>query len=88
VTFGEDLIEIFAEPDNFQAVKEGLESHGLKLDSAELTMVPQSTVALDRKQSFQNMNLISSLEELDDVQQVYSNLDISDELMASFEAND
>jgi transcriptional/translational regulatory protein YebC/TACO1 len=47
--------------------------------------MPKTTIALDEKQSLQNMNLISTLEELDDVQQVYSNLDISDELMARFE---
>jgi YebC/PmpR family DNA-binding regulatory protein len=85
VTFGEDLAEVFADPADFQTVKEGLEGHGLKLESAEITMVPKTTVSLDEKQTFQNMNLISTLEELDDVQQVYSNLDISDELMAQFE---
>ncbi|RPI50553.1 MAG: YebC/PmpR family DNA-binding transcriptional regulator, partial [Chloroflexi bacterium] len=58
---------------------------GLKVESAELTMVPKTTVSLEEKQAFQNMTLISSLEELDDVQDVYSNLDISDELMARYE---
>ena len=86
VTFGEDLIEVFAEPADFQAVREGLEQHGLKLESAEITMMPKTTVTLEEKQTFQNMNLISTLEDLDDVQHVYSNLDISDELMAKYEA--
>ena len=85
VIFGEDLAEVFADPADFQTVKERLEGHGLKLESAEITMVPKTTVSLDEKQTFQNMNLISTLEELDDVQQVYSNLDISDEVMAQFE---
>jgi YebC/PmpR family DNA-binding regulatory protein len=86
VTFGADLVEIFSEPGDFQTVREGLEEHSLKLESAEITMMPKTTIALDEKQTFQNMNLISNLEDLDDVQQVYSNLDISDELMANFEA--
>ena len=86
VAFSDDLIEIFAEPADFQAVREGLEQHGLNLASAEITMMPKTTITLSEKQSFQNMNLISTLEDLDDVQQVYSNLDISDELMAGFEA--
>jgi transcriptional/translational regulatory protein YebC/TACO1 len=86
VTFGADLVEIFSEPGDFQMVREGLEEHNLKLESAEITMMPKTTIALDDKHTFQNMNLISSLEDLDDVQQVYSNLDISDELMAKFEA--
>ena len=85
VAFGEDLIEIFADASDFQLVREALELRGLKLESAEITKMPKTTITLDEKQSLQNMNLISTLEELDDVQQVYSNLDISDELMARFE---
>jgi YebC/PmpR family DNA-binding regulatory protein len=88
VAFGEDLIEIFAEASDFQVVREALELRGLKLESAEITKMPKTTITLDEKQSLQNMNLISTLEELDDVQQVYSNLDISDELMAKFEEQD
>jgi YebC/PmpR family DNA-binding regulatory protein len=88
VAFGEDLIEIFAEPSDFQLVREALELRGLKLESAEMTKIPKTTITLDEKQSLQNMNLISTLEELDDVQQVYSNLDISDELMTRFEEQD
>jgi transcriptional/translational regulatory protein YebC/TACO1 len=56
------------------------------LESAEITLVPKTTISLDDKKAFQNMSLISTLEDLDDVQQVYSNLDITDELMAEFEA--
>jgi YebC/PmpR family DNA-binding regulatory protein len=85
VAFGEDLIEIFAGASDFQAVRESLEKHGLQLESAEISMMPKTTIALSEKQTFQNMNLISILEDLDDVQQVYSNLDISDELMDSYE---
>lgn len=86
VVFGDDLIEIFTTPEDFQTVRQALEGRGIKLESAEITLVPQTTISLDEKQALQNMNLISNLEELDDVQQVYSNLDITDELMASFEA--
>jgi YebC/PmpR family DNA-binding regulatory protein len=86
VVFGEDLIEIFTTPDAFQIVREAFEGRGIKLDSAEISMIPKTTITLDEKQTFQNMNLINALEELDDVQEVYSNLDLSDELMAKFEA--
>jgi YebC/PmpR family DNA-binding regulatory protein len=85
VVFGEDLIEIYTPMDEFQAVRKALEGRGLALESAEVSMIPKTTIALDEKKSFQNMNLVSALEELDDVQQVYSNLDITDELMAKFE---
>ena len=67
-------------------VRDALEGRGLELESAEITLMPKTTIALDEKQTFQNMNLISTLEELDDVQQVYSNLEITDELMEKFEA--
>lgn len=85
ITFSSDLVEIFAESAEFQAVREGLEEHGLEVQSAEITMVPKTTIALSEKETFQNMNLISALEDLDDVQQVFSNLDITDEIMERFE---
>jgi YebC/PmpR family DNA-binding regulatory protein len=85
VVVSDDLIEIFTSMDDFQPVREALEGRGVELESAEITMVPKTTITLDEKQAFQNMNLISTLEDLDDVQNVYSNLDISDELMAKFE---
>ena len=86
VVFSDDLIEIFTSPDDFQTVREVFEKRGLQLESAELTMLPKTTISLDEKQTFQNMNLISTIEDLDDVQQVFSNLDISDELMNKYEA--
>jgi len=85
VVFSDNMVEIYADPGDFQVIREGLQLRGLKIDTAELTMVPKTTVSLDEKQAMQNMTLISSLEELDDVQNVYSNLDITDELMAKYE---
>jgi YebC/PmpR family DNA-binding regulatory protein len=85
IVFGEDLIEIFTATDDFQVVREAFERRGIDLESAEISMIPKTTITLDEKQTFQNMNLINALEELDDVQQVYSNLDLSDELMTKFE---
>lgn len=88
VVFSDELVEIYANPGDFQIIRESLQLRGIKIDTAELTMVPKTTVRLDEKPAFQNMGLISSLEELDDVQDVYSNLDISDELMAKYEEQD
>jgi YebC/PmpR family DNA-binding regulatory protein len=86
VVFGDDLMEVFTAPEDFQTVREALERRGIELESAEITLVPKTTITLDEKKTFQNMNLISSLEDHDDVQQVYSNLDISDQLMTKYEA--
>jgi len=88
VVFGRDLVEIFTAVDSFQTVREALERRGIELDSAEITWVPKTTISLDEKKAFQNMSLISTLEELDDVQEVFSNLDITDELMAKYEAQE
>jgi len=85
VVFGSDLIEIFTTPDDFRVVRDAFEGRGINLQSAEITLVPKTTIELDQKKALQNMNLITTLEDLDDVQQVYSNLDITDELMAIFE---
>jgi len=85
VTVADDLVEVFTMPEDFQAVRESLQEQGLAIDSAELAMIPKSLAQLGTKETFQAMNLVEKLEELDDVQQVYSNLDISDEIMAQYE---
>jgi YebC/PmpR family DNA-binding regulatory protein len=86
VTIASDLVEVFTTSEDFQAVRESLQEQGLAIDSAELAMIPKSLAQLGEKETFQVMNLVEKLEELDDVQEVYSNLDLSDELMAQYEA--
>jgi len=86
VTVASDLVEVFTKPEDFQTVRESLQEQGLAIDSAELAMIPKSLSQLGEKETFQVMNLVERLEELDDVQQVYSNLDLSDEVMAQYEA--
>ncbi len=83
VTVASDLVEVFTTPEDFQAVRESLQEQGLAVDSAELAMIPKSLAQLGEKETFQAMNLVDRLEELDDVQQVYSNLDISEEILAT-----
>jgi YebC/PmpR family DNA-binding regulatory protein len=88
VVFGDDLIEVYAELDHFQVVRQALEEAGIRFETAEMAMIPKTTLQLAEKETLQVMGLIDALEELDDVQQVYSNLDISDEVMAKYEAAD
>lgn len=85
VDIGDNLVEVYTAPTDFQRVKEALEEANITLASAELSMMPKSTVPLNERDTFQVMRLIEALEELDDVQRVYSNLDISDELMTRYE---
>ena len=83
----EDLIEeddefaVITEPDLFVDVKTVLEEKGLKPISAEVTMIPQNTIKVDGKDANQLLRLMEALEDSDDVQNVYSNFDIPDEIM-------
>ncbi len=86
VVFSNDMIEIFAEVANFQAVRQALENSGIQVETAELSMIPKTTLQLGEKETTQVMGVIEALEELDDTQQVYSNLYISDEILAKYEA--
>ena len=74
------LLEIFTEPKNFEQVKLVIEKRRKPL-SAEVTMLPTNTVSLPEKESLQTVKLLEKLEELDDVQRVFSNLEYSDALI-------
>ena len=77
----EDCYKVLTSVENFQAVVEGLEAEGFKSTTAELTRIPQNTIEVtDVKTATSVMRLIERLEELDDVQNVYANCDIPDEI--------
>jgi YebC/PmpR family DNA-binding regulatory protein len=86
VKVSDDLVEVITLPEDFQKVRDALEENEVEVDSAELSWLPKTTVQLDDKTTTQNMRLVEDLEELEDVLNVYSNLDISDEVMAKYEA--
>lgn len=86
VVISEDTFEIYTSPDELHAVREALGKKGLKADEAELSEVPKNEIELGPKETVQVMGLIEALEELDDVQQVYSGLHVSDEAIAELEA--
>ncbi len=76
--------EVRCEPEAFEDIKKGLEAKGIRIASAEVAMVPQSTVHLEGKSADQMLRLMNALEESDDVQNVWANFDISDEAMEAF----
>ncbi len=89
----EDIIEeeeeykVLTSVENFQKVAEGLEKEGFQSMTAELTRIPQNTVEVtDENTAGQIMKLLDKLEEHDDVQNVYANFDISDEILQKLEA--
>ena len=77
----EDGYRVITSVENFQSVVEGLESEGFKSSNAELTRIPTNTIEItDVKTATSVMRLIERLEELDDVQNVYANCDIPDDI--------
>jgi YebC/PmpR family DNA-binding regulatory protein len=69
-------------PEDLTAVREAIEAAGLSVDSAELTMVPKTTVSLeDENAAKKTLRLVDALEESDDVQEVYANFDIPERVM-------
>lgn len=85
VVISEGMVEVFTAVESFQAVRQALEKLEVEFDTVELSLVPKSTIELGDDETIKVMGIIDALEELDDVQQVYSNLFISDEVMAKFE---
>jgi YebC/PmpR family DNA-binding regulatory protein len=73
--------EITTTPQDLEGVRRKLEEQGVPIQSAEVTYVPQSTVRLEGKDAQQVLRLVEGLEELDDVQHVYANFDIPDEVL-------
>jgi transcriptional/translational regulatory protein YebC/TACO1 len=61
-------------------VREALEAAGIECEQVELTMIPKTTVKLDESDARKTLRLIDALESSDDVQEVYANFDISDEV--------
>ncbi|HIX69266.1 MAG TPA: YebC/PmpR family DNA-binding transcriptional regulator, partial [Candidatus Enterococcus stercoravium] len=70
-----EVFEIYTAPEDFTIVRDQLEQDGFKLAQAELTMVPQTTVALDDDQKAQLEQLVDKLEDDDDVSDVYTSLE-------------
>ncbi|MFN2269634.1 MAG: YebC/PmpR family DNA-binding transcriptional regulator [Anaerolineae bacterium] len=87
VVFSDDLVEVFAAVSSFQAVRQALADADIAFETVELSMMPKTPMQLGEKETLQVMGVIEDLEDLDDVQQVYSNLDISDEILAKYEAS-
>lgn len=80
VQFDEGVAMIYTESDALQTVRQGLEKAGLKPNDAIVTRIPQNTVALEGKSAVTMLKLMEAIEEHDDVQNVYANFDIPEEV--------
>lgn len=76
-----DVYEITTPPSELETVRQALEKKSIPIVSAETSMIPQNTIKLNEKQAESMIKLYEALEEHDDVQSVYSNFDISDDIM-------
>ncbi|MBM6621346.1 YebC/PmpR family DNA-binding transcriptional regulator [Micrococcaceae bacterium RIT802] len=83
-----DSFEIHSEPTDLRAVVTALEEAGIEYESDEVEFVPSMQVQLDADAARKFLKLADALEDLDDVQNVYSNADLSAEVMAELEADD
>jgi YebC/PmpR family DNA-binding regulatory protein len=79
-----DTIDVYTAPADLEKVKKALEEQGVAVESAEAARVPKTTVQLDEKNAVQMLRLVEKLESLDDVQKVYFNADISDDVFATY----
>ena len=77
-------LEIYAGPESFEPLRKAMDEVGVKVTSAELSMVPKSTVELGTSEAVQALRLLDRLDELDDVQKVYTNADFPDEAMEQY----
>jgi YebC/PmpR family DNA-binding regulatory protein len=77
----EHEFEVITSPSAFEAVRRAIEQRGIKLLSASIGMIPQNTVQLEAGKAEQMLKLMEKLEDNDDVQNVYANFDIPDEIM-------
>jgi YebC/PmpR family DNA-binding regulatory protein len=77
-----DPMEIATEPTDLMSVQAALEGAGVKVDSAELTMVAKQPIEIDLDKARQNLKLIEHLEDSDDVQRVTANFELPDEILA------
>jgi YebC/PmpR family DNA-binding regulatory protein len=78
----DDVFQVTSAPESLSAVREAIEAAGFTVDSAELMLVPRTTVAIeDEGKARQVMRLIDALEDNDDVQDVYANFDIPERVL-------
>ena len=76
-----DQFEVVMKPNDFEKIKKAFDSLGLKYSLAEISMIPQNTVRLEGKKAEQMLNLMEALEENEDINHVYANFDIPDEVL-------
>lgn len=79
-----DMLELYCKPEAFEPVKQALEKANIKSESAEVTKIPNTYIKLEGKSAETMLKMFSALEDHDDVQHVYANFDIADDIIEKF----
>ncbi len=80
----DSVLEVYVAPDKLEQVRKALAEHNASIRTAEISLVPKTTVLLDEKSALQTLRLLDRLEELDDIQKVYFNADFPDEVVHQY----
>jgi YebC/PmpR family DNA-binding regulatory protein len=81
VSYDDDSVDVLTDPEQFEAVRDAMQAAGLGTDQAEVTMRSANSTSLALEEAEKMVRLLDTLEELDDVQNVYSNADISEDIL-------
>ena len=84
IQIDEGVLEVYAPIENLQEVQKSIETEGVSVRSAEMSMVPKTTIALADKEAEQTLRLLDALEELDDIQKAFTNADFPPEVLERY----
>ena len=82
----ESALHTYSTPNGLEEVRKALEDRGASIKSSDLAMLPNNTIPLDEKTAIRTMRLLDQLEELDDIQRVFSNADFPDSSLEQYES--
>ena len=85
VVYDDKSVDVITDPDEFSAVKDALTKAGFETEVGEVTFNCSTSAVLDQDTAVRMLKMVDVLEDLDDVQAVYHNADISDEIMAAID---
>ena len=86
VEVDEDVVTVYTEPEDLRKVQDALGESSLEIKEAQLSWMAQSQMSLGEKETIQTMKMVEALEDLDDVQQVFSNMEIADDILTKYES--
>jgi YebC/PmpR family DNA-binding regulatory protein len=85
---GDGCLEVYTKPEELEVVRKALEAQSVAIASAEQGLIPKTTIKLEEKAALQTLRLLDKLENLDEVQQVCSNVDFADDVVAKYQSPD